>query len=615
MLQRLLDDRIPATELPPITAHVEGCAVCRQMLEQMTHTIGQRWKAVISTGRHAASGSTDSFLGRLLRRTAPTMTELLPAAPMDSAHGDDLHRAGYDLMEAIGRGVHGVVYKARQRSDGRTVAIKVLRQTPRSSSLLRFRREVDALAWMRHTNLVRILAVGEADGRPYLVMEFADGGSLDRLLDRGPLPVAVAARLVADMARGIHTAHEHGIVHRDLKPANVLLCVAPCPSPAGNAEKAEADGRRPLENGLIPKIADFGLAKHLDDLPGATQSGAIIGTPHYMAPEQAESRLGEIGPAADVYALGAILYEALTGRPPFQGASVPAVLEQVRSQQPVPARQLRPEVPAELEQICARCLCKDPADRYASAALLADQLEPFLQSNAPVTPPSVAPRQPPGVVVKQAAVAFLALALFLVMAVLGVWSLYHSVVSSPPPADVEKVLPTSARERASTPTPKSSSVETVNKVVTWANWLKVSGKRGISEKEAQRILGMPTSSRQASDPIYQYHIDTWTENGKNIRLGFQKGRQVSRGTNLRPGPGEPLLPPPLLTQENFDRIQRGWTEEQLMDLLGHWSTYSGGTSDPRGRYTWTEGLQKWFIELENGRLISKSRTGGPGKAP
>jgi hypothetical protein len=235
------------------------------------------------------------------------------------------------------------------------VALKTVLAGASAEDLARFRSEAEAVARLQHPGIVQIFEVGEHDGRPFFALEYVHGGSLDQKLRGVPQPAYEAARLVETLARTIHAAHQRGIVHRDLKPANVLLA---------------ADG--------TPKITDFGLAKQLDSEARRTQSGAILGTPSYMAPEQAEGRSREISPATDVYALGAILYELLTGRPPFRGPTLLDTLEQVRSLEPVPPCHLQPKVPRDLETICLQAVNKDPARRYVSAAALADDLHRFL---------------------------------------------------------------------------------------------------------------------------------------------------------------------------------------------------------------------------------------------
>jgi tetratricopeptide (TPR) repeat protein/tRNA A-37 threonylcarbamoyl transferase component Bud32 len=264
--------------------------------------------------------------------------------------------AGYELLGELGRGGMGVVYKARQVRLNRVVALKMILAGDHAGSdaSVRFLAEAESVARLHHPHIVQIFAFGDCDGRPYFEMEYVAGGTLSERLDGTPRPARESARLVETLARAIDEAHRLGIVHRDLKPANILLT---------------ADG--------IPKIADFGLAKWLDGQTGLTRTQLIVGSPSYMAPEQAGPGTVPVGPAADVYSLGAILYELLTGRPPFQAATVLETLEQVRSDRPVAPTRLRPRLPRDLVTICLKCLEKDPARRYASAAELADDLRRF----------------------------------------------------------------------------------------------------------------------------------------------------------------------------------------------------------------------------------------------
>jgi WD40 repeat protein/tetratricopeptide (TPR) repeat protein/tRNA A-37 threonylcarbamoyl transferase component Bud32 len=270
--------------------------------------------------------------------------------------------AGYEILGELGRGSMGVVYKARQVSLHRLVALKMILAGSHAGPqhLARFRSEAEAVARLQHPHIVQIYEVGAQEGRPYFSLELVDGDTLDRKLAGTPLPARQAAQLVETLARAVQAAHERGIVHRDLKPANVLLT---------------ADG--------TPKITDFGLAKHLDRDGTQTGSDAILGTPCYMAPEQASGKSKEVGPPADIYALGAILYELLTGRPPFKGPSVLNTLEQVRSQEPVSPSRLQPQLPHDLETICLKCLEKEPPRRYATAGALAEELRRFL-NNEPI---------------------------------------------------------------------------------------------------------------------------------------------------------------------------------------------------------------------------------------
>ena len=263
----------------------------------------------------------------------------------------------------LGRGGMGVVYRAWDRRLNRPVALKMLLAGAyaRPEELERFRREAEAEAGLRHPNIVQVYDVGDLDGRPYFTMEFVEGGSLAQKLAGAPLPAGQAAGLLATLAEAVQAAHDRGIIHRDLKPANVLLT---------------ADG--------TPKITDFGLARRLEDASGLTQSGATLGTPSYMAPEQARGGTQAVGTAADVYALGAILYEALTGRPPFRADTAAETMRQVVEQEPPPPSRWNAKVPRDLEVICLKCLHKEPHRRYPSAAALAEDLRRF-ERGEPIT--------------------------------------------------------------------------------------------------------------------------------------------------------------------------------------------------------------------------------------
>jgi hypothetical protein len=288
--------------------------------------------------------------------------------------------SGYEIVGVLGRGGMGRVYKARQLSLNRLVALKVILSGERAEpeEVARFREEAEAIGRLQHPNIVQIFEVGERDGRPFFSLELVEGGSLAQHLHGVPLPARRAAQLVETLARAIHAAHQQGVVHRDLKPANVLL-----------APPAFVTGSRGGMEGWVPKITDFGLAKKLDSSAGLTLSGAVVGTPRYMAPEQAAGKNREIGPAVDIYALGVILYELLTGRTPFTGP-VMEVLDRVRHTAPPPPRSLEPEIPASLETICLKCLEKEPAKRYTSAAALAADLSRFVE-NKPILARPVGP--------------------------------------------------------------------------------------------------------------------------------------------------------------------------------------------------------------------------------
>jgi tRNA A-37 threonylcarbamoyl transferase component Bud32 len=260
---------------------------------------------------------------------------------------------GYEIIEEVGRGGMGVVYKARQKSLNRVVALKmVLAGRGSEADLERFRAEAEAVGRLQHGNIVAVYEIGEIDGRPYYSLEFCPNGSLAKKLDGKPLPSREAAELVEDVAKAMTAVHGAGIVHRDLKPQNILIAI----------------------DGTL-KVTDFGIAKTGHD--SRTQTGAILGTPGYMAPEQASGDTKHVSPAADVWALGAILYECLTGRPPFLAPTPVETMRQVLDQDPPPPRMLNRQIDADLEKIVLKCLEKDPALRYPSAADLAADLSRF----------------------------------------------------------------------------------------------------------------------------------------------------------------------------------------------------------------------------------------------
>jgi serine/threonine protein kinase len=369
-LEQLVDEWethfLNGTETPPD-------ALCRdrpELLEALQSLIAARRAKIQAQRQHNTTVTSP---------TAPPG----PAAPPPVAPS----LPGFDMLERLGVGAVGEVWKAWQPALKRFVAIKFMRRDALldQSAVQRFRQEAKAIAQLHRSDIVQIFDVGiPDDGRPpYLVLEYVDGGTLANKMNGVAWQPREAATFIEEIARAMHVVHRQGIVHRDLKPANILL--ASPGRPSGEKTEAAASATCSRLGELTPKITDFGLAKRYDRLTGAaashteerTQTGVILGTPNYMAPEQARGETGNIGPTADVHALGAILYELLTGRPPFRAPNHLDTLLMVIHTDPVPVRVLRPEVPRDLESICLMCLRKIPQQRYTSAGALAEDLRRF----------------------------------------------------------------------------------------------------------------------------------------------------------------------------------------------------------------------------------------------
>jgi serine/threonine protein kinase/formylglycine-generating enzyme required for sulfatase activity len=319
---------------------------------------------------------------------SPKPTTPLPptaSVPAPLPTFDAVRVPGYEILGVLGKGGMGIVYKARQVNLNRLVALKMVLAGGHAGQeeIARFRAEAEAVACLQHPNIVQIYEVGDADGRPFFSLEYCAGGSLANRIDGTPWPAERAAALIETLARAVDAAHHAGIVHRDLKPANILLVPPRRAGASVEMSLAELATRQSIADCGMPKITDFGVAKRLNGTDAKTVTGAVIGTPSYMAPEQTGGTGHVVGPATDTYALGAILYELLTGRPPFKGATPIDTVMQVVTEDPVPPRRLLSRVPRDLETICLKCLHKQPRKRYPSAEALADDLKRFLD-NEPV---------------------------------------------------------------------------------------------------------------------------------------------------------------------------------------------------------------------------------------
>jgi eukaryotic-like serine/threonine-protein kinase len=376
-LRRLFDDKIGRVERDQLESHLETCTSCQDWLTRLLEAESRNWTPVPVMPPRATArpefllrlSSLAATFGQRSRRSqrgmAPPPHDQLPSGPKLIPYWPTV--PGYEIQAEIGRGGAAAVYLSRHLLLGRSVALKVMLAGTGADQAWRFREEAEAVARLQHPNIVQVFEVGEADGRPFLALEYVDGGTLSDRLRGSTMPALAAAAMAETVARAVDAAHESGVVHRDLKPANILLT---------------GDG--------IPKIADFGLARQLADTEHRTNTGVVLGTPSYMAPEQAAGRVNEIGPTADVYAMGVVLYEMLTGRPPFRGETIADTLQQLQFCEPVSPGRLRPNLPRDLQTICLKCLQKEPTKRYQTADDLADDLRRFLAGTTilarPVTP-------------------------------------------------------------------------------------------------------------------------------------------------------------------------------------------------------------------------------------
>jgi len=444
-LQALLFGQLDGSGAALVETHVQSCPLCQDVLERLTTAPADKTHELHPpAGFPLCSGAEESVVRELKALPAPPSWcaatfrrehEPSTTARTSRAPAPPPRIPGYEILGELGRGGMGIVYKAQQLRLHRLVALKMVLTGGDAGpqELARFRTEAEVAAQLQHANIVQIYEVGEHEGRPFCALEFVEGGTLADQLAGNPLPALVAAQVTEVLARAMHYAHERGVLHRDLKPANILL--------KDEGREARGEGREPTgENGAIsplgsrlssltPKISDFGLAKRLKDKGNQTNSAIVMGTPSYMAPEQAGGSARSTGPATDVYALGALLYEMLTGRPPFKGESPLDTLQLVQSVEPVPPGRLQPRVPRDLETICLKCLEKETSRRYGSALSLAEDLGHFRKGEPIAARPAAAVertwrwcRRQPALAALLAAVALLVLVLA-VGGTVAAWSL------------------------------------------------------------------------------------------------------------------------------------------------------------------------------------------------
>ncbi len=382
-LHGLLAESLDDKNRLALELHVESCTACQAVLDRLTASENGAGAATAPAARDDLPVPAE-FAERL-RQFSPfePVADIRPETAEHETFRPDL--PGFEIIDELGRGGMGVVYRAMQRGLNRVVAVKVLRHASSANAeeLERFRLEAVALGRLRHPNIISIYEVGTHDGVPFFVMEYVAGGSLQQHLRGEPVPPRAAAALVEALAGALHAAHQAGLIHRDVKPANVLLSTGANGQNGAHALAALAETTTWLS--ATPKLTDFGLVKQLDASAGLTQSGQAIGTPHYIAPEALAG--SPPTPAYDQYALGVLLYQLLTCRPPFQGTSALAILQQAVSHEATSPGRLSAGVPADLETICLKCLDKDPGRRYRTAGALADDLARYRRGEPIVARP------------------------------------------------------------------------------------------------------------------------------------------------------------------------------------------------------------------------------------
>ncbi|MCA9130320.1 MAG: protein kinase [Planctomycetales bacterium] len=468
----------------------------------------------------------------------------------------------YEILQVINRGGMGVVYRAMQKKLGRVVALKMVCDKHRDT--VRFRLEAEAAAALHHANIVAIHEVNEFEGLPYISMQLVDGGTLHDRIQAGPLPLAESAQLVKTIADAVHYAHQRGILHRDLKPANVLL---------------DQDSK--------PYVTDFGLAKQMGNSVEVTRSGAILGTPSYMSPEQAMGRVKSLSVAADIYALGAILYATLTGGPPFRAESDLLTLRKVIDDPPRPPRVVRPEIDRNLETICLKCLEKLPASRYSSARHLAEDLERYLRGEPVLARPVSATerqwrwcRRNPGLAALWGTVIVLVCST-LFFSIHLAWSEYKSRIASEQSAATESALREQANSaRAEAESKRRAAIQTLGDLYEsngiWASQMELAGEALLWFSHASQLEGLDPNQVESN----KIRCASWMTNSPMPVGAFQfttpyssaNVRHHMRSFGFRPGQTELMCQADSgLVVWNYATDKR-WTpsEQSLSATCGAW---------------------------------------------